>query len=221
MGKPDEGEVAHWRHLLATKSRYVIGADEVGMGALAGPIFVSAVLVDSRWWHEEVKDSKRYNKTTKLTAHQKRVHVLNTAIKPAAIHMATACMSSQKLDKIGIDEAWMLLMRRVILECLQYFPDATVIVDGSSSRGLPGRVTALPKADNIVAAVSAASVRAKTARDALMQRAGDVYPAYGFETNAGYGSDEHMSAIREFGLCPLHRRSYAPIRDYLRMHPRE
>lgn len=215
--KPDEGEVAHVRHLLASKSKYTIGVDEVGMGAWAGPVFVSAVLIESTWANPLVRDSKAYKDSKKgLTAHDKRQNVINTEILPAARHIAVAGMSSAKLDKVGIDHAWVILTRRVILECLLLVPDAVVVVDGERSNGLPGRVQAMPKADHIVPAVSAASVFAKVTRDALMRRVSKLYPHYGLETNVGYGTTEHEAAINRVGLCPLHRRSYGPIENYVR-----
>ena len=212
MSKVDEGEVAHWRHLLASKSEYVIGCAEVGMGAWAGPVYVAATIFKSTWGDPRVKDSKRYSG---VNAHEKRHNVLRDVIRPNAAHMAIACMSAEKVDKNGIDDTWMILMRSVILECLSVVPDAFVVVDGSSVRGLPGLVMALPKADNIVPAVSAASVYAKVIRDALMKRADVVYPQYGFESNVGYGTLVHETAINNTGLCPLHRRSYGPIKNYL------
>lgn len=214
--RPDEGEVAHWRDLLASRSPYVIGCDEVGMGCWAGPMFVAATLYRSDWSDPRVKDSKRYSGQH---AHQQRTAVLRDVIRPTALHIETACMSAPKLDEVGIGEAWMILMRRAILGCLQVSPNATVVVDGDNIRGLPGssgQVVSLVGADNIVASVSAASVVAKVTRDTLMRRVGPLYPQYGFERNVGYGSAFHEKAIETYGICPLHRRSYAPIRRFIK-----
>jgi ribonuclease HII len=213
MSQTESPEVGRVLHLLASRSKYVIGIDEVGMGALAGPIAVGAVVTKVGWFHELVKDSKKYTSGKKATAHQKRLRVLEEIIKPQVEYYCHIKMTSHELDEHGIRDAWLRCLWVVATKCLKLYPDAVVVVDGSSTGSVPTpNVLAIPKGDSLVPAVSAASVLAKVERDKVMQVANEIYPEYGFGHHVGYGTEEHMVALREHGPCPIHRRSYAPIK---------
>lgn len=201
------------RHLLASRSEYVIGIDEVGMGALAGPIAVGAVVTRVDWSNEHVKDSKKYSDNKLATAHEQRSIVLDTIIKPQALFYCHVKMPSDELDQLGIRGAWERCLWKVATKCLERYPQAVVVVDGDTIGSVPTpNVIALPKADSLVAAVSAASVLAKVERDKVMHLLDEIYPHYGFANHMGYGTQEHMLALSVHGPSPIHRHSYGPIK---------
>ena len=213
VAKVDDLEVTRMRHLLASRSDYVIGIDEVGLGALAGPMVVGGVLAPVGWSHERVKDSKQYTNGKKLSAHGKRQSVLEEVIKPQVLYYCHIKMTSGNVDSLGIRDAWLRGVWLVATKCLSMCPGAVVVVDGESTGSVPTpNSIAVPKADTFVAAVSAASVLAKVERDRVMHMAHQIYPEYGFHNHVGYGTHEHMVALKEHGPCALHRRSYGPIK---------
>ncbi len=212
--KAENPEAARLRSLLASRSEFVIGIDEVGMGALAGPVAVGAVVTRVSWVHELVKDSKKFSDGKKSTAHEKRIKVLEEIIKPQVEFFFHVKMTSHDLDKYGIREAWMRCLWQVSTKCLKFFPDAIVVVDGDFTGAVPTtKALAIPKGDSLVAAVSAASILAKVERDKTMHLAHEIYPAYCFNSNMGYGTSDHMVALEEHGPSPIHRRSYEPIKS--------
>lgn len=208
-----EQEAARVRCLLASRSEYVIGIDEVGMGAIAGPIAVGAVVTKVDWGNEHVKDSKKYASSRNATAHEKRILALDSIIKPQALYYTHTLMESQQVDKMGIQDAWHRCLWLVSKKCLERYPNAVVVVDGVTAGSVPTpNVMAIPKGDRLVPAVSAASVLAKVNRDRVMMMLGRTYPEYGFEEHKGYGTEQHMVALEKHGPCPIHRQSYDPIR---------
>lgn len=212
--KGENPEIARLRNLLASRSEWIIGIDEVGMGALAGPVSVGAVVTKASWSHELVKDSKKFSDGKKTTAHQKRMKVLEEVIKPQAEFYCHVKMTSHELDEYGIREAWMRCLWQVSTKCLKFFPDAIVVVDGDFTGAVPTtKALAVPKGDSLVAAVSAASILAKVERDKSMHIAHEIYPEYGFVSHVGYGTKDHMVALEEHGPSPIHRRSYEPIKS--------
>ncbi len=213
MSASEDPEVARLRNLLASRSEYIIGIDEVGMGALAGPISVGAVVTKVSWSHELVKDSKKFSDGKKATAHQKRQKVLEEIIKPQVEFYCHTKMTSLELDELGIRGAWLRCLWTVSTQCLKFFPEAMVVVDGDSTGAVPTpKVMAIPKGDSLVPAVSAASILAKVERDRVMHLAHEVYPAYNFLANVGYGTKDHMVALEKHGPSLIHRRSYEPIK---------
>lgn len=213
MAKADDPEIARVRNLLASRSNYVIGIDEVGMGALAGPVVVGAVVTKVDWFHSRVKDSKKYSNGKNLTAHDTRSKVLETIIKPQVEYYCHIKMTSHDLDIYGIREAWLRCLWVVATNCLKIYPGAVVVVDGNSTGSVATpNVLAIQKGDNLVPAVSAASILAKVERDRVMHMIHELYPEYGFRSNVGYGTTEHMVALEKHGPCPIHRRSYGPIK---------
>jgi len=217
MTKVDDQEIARVRYLLASRSEWVIGIDEVGMGALAGPVAVGAVVAKLGWAHERVKDSKVYTSGKKATAHEKRLEVLEEIIKPQVEFYCHVKMTSQEIDEFGIQEAWNRCLWVVSTKCLRVRPEAVVVVDGPNAGSVPTpNALAIPQADGLVPAVSAASVLAKVERDRVMHLAHEIYPEYDFLSNVGYGTERHMLALGQHGPCPIHRRSYAPVKKALR-----
>ena len=180
----------------------IAGVDEAGRGPLAGNVVAAAVILDPNKPIEGLNDSK------KLSA--KKREALAPIIKERALAWAIAEASVQEIDELNILQATMLAMRRAVLS-LSVTPDF-VQVDGNRLPVLPMSAEAIVKGDAKVAAISAASILAKTHRDAQMMQAAQDYPGYGFDQHMGYGTAQHLKAIEQLGVLPIHRRSFEPIR---------
>ena len=179
----------------------VAGVDEAGRGPLAGPVVAAAVILDPRRPIEGLADSKT------LTA--ARREALAREIRRHASAHAVAQADVAEIDALNILHATMLAMRRAV-EALGVAPDE-VLVDGNRCPDVACRVRAIVKGDRDIAAISAASILAKTVRDALLVELDAVYPAYGFAQHKGYPTPEHLAALARHGPCPEHRRSFAPV----------
>lgn len=196
-----------------TPAEFIMGIDEVGLGACAGPLVVCAAIFRKDWpGHSGVKDSKQYSGGGRK-AHEKRVIALKEHIKPVLIHQETECVSHSDIDSIGLGGAVEDAMRRLALKCSHRFPGCIVAIDGENRPYLQraAAVVALPKGDSLVPAISAASIIAKTTRDALMFMNDDIYPGYFFQDHVGYWTEKHKEALERLGPCPIHRRSYKNI----------
>lgn len=196
-----------------SSARYVVGVDEVGLGALAGPIYVVGAVFLKGWGDPEVKDSKKF---TGKNAHKNRHRVLVTKVLPAAVYHSVCTATIEEIDRDGVGAVLARLTKRAALNCVAAVDSAILVLDGLNHEltktGIQGtEVVELPAADGLVPAVSAASIIAKTARDELMMTFDLQYPWYDFNSNMGYGTPKHMAAIERMGICPLHRRSYSPV----------
>lgn len=178
---------------------FVAGVDEVGRGALAGPVSAGACIFGRDTAIVGLDDSKRLSAAAR---ERLSVEIVATAIACAVGHA-----SPEEIDTLGISAATTLAMRRA-LDALDVAP-AHVLVDGRPvDVGRPS--TAIVRGDATVRAIAAAAILAKVARDALMAELDTAHPGYGLAGNKGYGSAEHMAAIAELGPSPIHRRSFAP-----------
>ena len=186
----------------------ICGVDEAGRGPLAGPVFAAAVILNPKRPIDGLRDSK------KLT--QARRESLSGLIKRDALAWAIAECSEAEIDALNILQASLLAMRRAIL-ALTTVPDLALIDGNRCPLLLPTPVCALAiiKGDDKVHAISAASILAKTARDAALLRLHGIYPQYGFDQHKGYPTALHLARLREHGVSPVHRRSYAPVRALL------
>lgn len=180
----------------------VAGVDEVGRGALAGPVTAAAVVLPIDAVIPGLDDSK---KLTPARREELAAVIVDVSVTSRVSHVSPA-----EIDLLGIAGATRRAMTLSIAG-LDPCPDH-VVVDGLRMNVAQSE-TAVVKGDSCVASVAAASIIAKVARDALMRSLADQYPAYSFEINKGYGTSEHMSAIAEHGPCCLHRRSFAPCND--------
>ena len=178
------------------------GVDEVGRGPLAGPVVAAAVVLDPKRVPQGLSDSKAL---TALRREELFAEILKTA------QVGVASVSHTEIDAINIRQASLLAMCRA-LAALPCSPDLA-LVDGNDPPRLPCGVEAIVKGDATVASIAAASIVAKVFRDGLMRRLGDLYPAYGFETNAGYSTAAHLAALADHGPCPFHRKSFSPVRQ--------
>jgi ribonuclease HII len=179
----------------------VAGIDEAGRGPLAGPVVAAAVILDPRRPVAGLRDSK-------VLAPLRREE-LAIQIRERSIAWATGSADVAEIDAINILQATMLAMRRAV-EALGVVPEEA-LVDGNRCPPLACRTRAIVKGDRDIAAISAASILAKTTRDALLVELDRVYPQYGFAQHKGYGTPEHLAALERHGRCPLHRRSFAPV----------
>ena len=176
----------------------VCGVDEAGRGPLAGPVCAAAVILPRDLQIEGLNDSK------KLT--DKRRRVLFDVITAQAVSYGIAFASEQEIDEINILQATFLAMRRA-LDQLSVRP-AIALIDGNRETdfGLPVRT--IVKGDSLSANIAAASVLAKVTRDDFMLEQAQRYPQYGFDVHKGYGTRAHYEALRQYGPCPIHRRSF-------------
>lgn len=180
------------------------GVDEAGRGALVGPVIAAAVILDEAVDIPGLADSKLLG--------ARRREQLAMLIKARARAWAIGRADHLEIDILNILEATMLAMARA-LRGLKVAP-RHVLVDGNRRPRARGEVTAIVGGDRRVACISAASILAKVARDAEMQELERRYPGYGFATHKGYATRQHLHALAELGACPLHRRSFAPVRRY-------
>jgi ribonuclease HII len=178
------------------------GVDEAGRGPLAGPVTAAAVMLDPAWPIDGLRDSKKLGGAARER--------LADAIRERAAAWCVAEASVEEIDRLNILQATMLAMRRAVAG-LAIAPDE-VWVDGNRCPEWPWRSRAVVKGDDRVAAIAAASILAKTARDRFMRRLHDDYPAYGFDRHMGYGTADHLAALQAHGACPQHRRSFAPVK---------
>ncbi len=189
------------RECLARGYRAVAGVDEAGRGPLAGPVVCAAVILPT----EEEKRIFGINDSKKLSA--KKRELLAEQIKERALAFSVVEVDEHTVDEINILQATRLGMKRAV-ESLSVCADL-VLVDGNMTLDLTVPQRSIVKGDALVCSIGAASILAKTYRDALMKRYDLEYPVYGFAKHMGYGTAEHIRAIREYGLCTIHRRTFA------------
>jgi ribonuclease HII len=183
----------------------VCGVDEAGRGPLAGPVFAAAVILDPSKPIAGLRDSK------KLSA--SRRDQLAMLIQRDALAWSIAQCSAAEIDELNILQATMLAMRRAI-EGLSVVP-TLALIDGNRCPVTTVRTEAIIKGDDKVVEISAASILAKTARDTLLREMHTRYPQYGFDQHKGYPTALHLARLREYGITPEHRRSFAPVRELL------
>lgn len=185
---------------------HVAGVDEAGRGPLAGPVFAAAVILDATQPVSGLMDSKALDET--------RRNELALEIREKALAYSIASASVEEIDHLNILQATMLAMKRAC-DGLKISP-CQALIDGNrvpAGLGCPGH--AIIKGDATVAAISAASILAKTARDAVCLSLHERYPEYDFARHKGYATRAHLALLEQHGPCPAHRRSFAPVRRLL------
>jgi ribonuclease HII len=193
-----------------SKADYIVGTDEVGYGALAGPFVVGCVVAPKGWTWPGLRDSKKLSPAV-------RERIDSELEGKVFFHHEK--MLARQIEKLGPLEALKLAHVRAIRRALQSFPNALVVVDGDFHFREVDCIT-LVKADTVVPAVMAASIRAKVLRDRYMLGLHQVYPSYGFNEHSGYGTEQHVSIIRAIGGSAVHRRNYKPWKDMLKAKDR-
>lgn len=182
----------------------IVGVDEVGRGCWAGPLVAGAVLLEG-----PIKGLRDSKKLTKLQREK-----LDVQIRKRAVAFGLGWVTPTELDAVGLTQAVRLAMQRAVAELTVEYDQ--LIIDGNYNFLAEDlKATCLIKADDVIPAVSAASILAKVARDRYMIEAAEKYPGYGFESHVGYGTSAHDSALKLLGTCDLHRQSFAPIQSLL------
>jgi len=179
----------------------IAGVDEAGRGPLAGPVVAAAVILDPARKIRGLRDSK-------VMTHEQRTDVA-AEIRARAIAWASAASDVGEIDTLNILRATLLAMRRAV-EALHIQP-LEALIDGDHCPQLRCPVYAIIKGDRDVPAISAASIIAKTTRDAMLVALDLEYPMYGFARHKGYGTPEHLAALDLHGPCPAHRRTFSPV----------
>jgi len=191
--------------MRAMPERLVCGVDEAGRGPIAGPVFAAAVLLDPRRRIAGLTDSKL------LSAPQREA--LAHAIRDSALCWAVGSASVEEIDRLNILQATLLAMRRAV-QALAVAPHEAWI-DGNQCPPLACTARAVIGGDRRVRQISAASIIAKTARDAEMRHLHERFPHYGLDQHKGYATAEHLARLARYGACEIHRRSFAPVRQML------
>ncbi len=182
---------------LETGCKYIAGVDEVGRGPLAGPVVCASVIMDLSNIIEGIDDSKKLS-------HKKR-ELLFEKIIENAVSYSIQQISPEEIDEINILQATKKCMKNAVMG-LDVQPDV-VLVDAVNLE-IPYKTEAIIKGDLKSYTIGAASILAKVYRDRLMKEYSQIYPQYGFERNAGYGTKEHIEKIKEIGPCQIHRKTF-------------
>ena len=203
-------EIRGWRN----GCRHVAGIDEVGRGPMAGPVVAGAVILDPQYarnWWSELRDSKT------LTAAQ-RARLAERLHADAQAVVATGLASHEEVDDLGLLNATKQAMLRA-LDALPCTPDL-LLIDAVllPEYGGGAEQRSLIHGDGLCLSIAAASIVAKVERDRLMDQYDRTYPTYGFASNRGYCTHSHLQALDRHGPCPIHRRSFAPVRAYIERH---
>ena len=202
MGKiwNKEEKLQYENALLNKGYQYIVGVDEVGRGPLAGPVVCAAVIMpfDENLIIEGIDDSKKLS--------EKKRELLSEKIKQTALAYTIIETDEKTIDEINILEATKLGMKRAV-ESLSLPPDI-VLTDGNMTLDIDYPQQSIIKGDSLSYSIGAASIIAKVHRDHLMDEYAKDYPEYAFAKNKGYGTAEHINAIKEYGLCPIHRKTF-------------
>jgi ribonuclease HII len=188
---------------------HVGGVDEAGMAPLAGPVVAAAVILPQRYRLRGLDDSKLLDAETRER--------MALDVKRDAVAWAVGMAEVEEIDRLNIYHAGLLAMRRALL-ALQLLP-SFVLVDARRIPDCPVPQRGIVHGDALSMSIAAASVVAKTTRDALMCQFDAQYPGYGFAAHKGYATEQHESALRALGACPIHRRSFTPVRLALGLIP--
>ncbi|MBW0454369.1 MAG: ribonuclease HII [Candidatus Kinetoplastibacterium crithidii] len=181
------------------------GIDESGRGSLAGPVYAAAVILDDKHPIRGLADSKLLNKNKR--------EQLSVIIKEKSLSWAIGIASAEEIDNLNILQATLLAMRRAVLGLSK--KPSIALVDGNISPYLDCPVKTIVGGDRLVQSISAASILAKTERDAEMLRLHLQYPHYGFDQHKGYCTSQHLRLLRLHGPCIFHRKSFSPVREVI------
>lgn len=204
QASPEGDTFAIERFLLSQGYATVAGTDEAGRGPLAGPVVAACVILPPHCEYQQFQDSK------KLSAKVREELAHHLVVLEAQI--GVGIVSAAEIDRLNILQASLLAMKKAV-EGLPASPDF-LLVDGKFTVPMSLPQQALVKGDSRSASISAASIVAKVTRDAIMEQYHLEYPRYNFARHKGYPTAEHRRVIREIGPCPIHRKSFGPVRDW-------
>ena len=180
----------------------VAGVDEAGRGPLAGPVVVAAVVLNPERLIDGLDDSKKLN--------EKRREELFPLIIERSLAWSVVAIEPAEIDRINILQATLLGMQQAVGQLLP--PPSLALIDGNQAPQLDCAVRTIVQGDSLEPAISAASILAKVTRDRLMKKLHFDYPDYGFDRHKGYPTADHLARLARYGPCPIHRRSFAPVR---------
>jgi len=195
------------------------GVDEAGRGPLAGPVVAAAVVFERSFVEAEELRALHGLTDSKRLSESKRNHFFALLKASASVAIGVGKAEVEEIEELNILQATHRAMARAVEALPQ--PPVHVLVDGLPVKGLPCPSTAIIRGDSLSLSIAAASVVAKVTRDAIMRELDAVYPHYGFAKHKGYGSAAHMQALLEFGPCPVHRRTFRPVREALEIRERQ
>lgn len=212
----DRAEERRLRRLLRYENelweqgvQFIAGVDEAGIGPLAGPVVSGAVILPRSYKLRELDDSKQLDQGTRES--------LARRIKEDAVAWSIGIAQVEEIDQLNIYHAGLLSMRRAV-DCLKV-PPHYILVDARTIPGCAIEQRGIICGDRLSASIAAASIIAKTTRDALMAELDEKYPGYGFASHKGYSTPEHFRMLRNLGASPVHRRSFRPVREALGLEP--
>ena len=208
MQNPQKPTFSEEKILQAQGYRFIAGIDEVGRGALAGPVAAAAVILPLRikaGWLKLVRDSKQLSP-------EKR-EILSHHIHKVAVAIGIAMVSSEVIDKRGIVKATHLAMRRAVSQLSP--PAETLLIDYLHLPGVKLPQKGVTDGDSLCISIACASIVAKVARDRLMVELDKDYHGYGLARHKGYGTEEHLACLHRLGPCPIHRRSFSPVKEMI------
>ena len=200
---------------MAKNSKIIVGIDEVGRGPLAGPVLACAItqIVSHS---EGVERPKNLNgRDSKQLSPKQREEIYEILKKDPLVEWGIGRVEEKVIDKINIFQATKLAMEKAVLALEKKIgqPADRLLIDGNFGIGLARPQQSIIKGDEKILLISLASIVAKVERDRLMIKMHQKYPQYGFNQHKGYGTKQHIAAIEKFGHCPLHRQSFAPIKN--------
>lgn len=195
-------DLTHELQLRREGFRIIAGIDEAGRGPLAGPVTAGAVVLPEDYHHFTLNDSKKLS-------HKQRETLYAELTGDERVHWSVACVEAGEIDRFNILRATWRAMGAAFQQLSRRADIA--LIDGRPVQDFPGEHRALVKGDSLSLSIAAASVIAKVHRDRLMVDYAICYPEYGFEQHKGYGTAQHLAALRRHGPCPIHRRSFAPV----------
>ncbi len=186
-------------NLYKTGIKYIAGIDEAGRGPLAGPVVVGIAIMKPESFIEGINDSKKIS--------EKKREMLYDTITEEAVDWAVGIIDQNEIDKINILNATKKALHMAI-DNLKVKPDRILVdaLEHIDTCGIP--YTSIIKGDAKIYSISAASIIAKVTRDRIMQEYDEIYPQYGFTNHKGYGTAKHIQAIKQYGPCPLHRKTF-------------
>lgn len=197
------------RLLFAKGIKIIAGVDEAGRGPLAGPVVAAAVILPCEWYEKGLPVNLAGLNDSKQLSEEKRERFFGEICGAKDILYGIGIIEPQEIDAINILNATMKAML-VAISKLPVIPEH-ILVDGNRNIPVALPQTAIVKGDSRSFSIAAASIIAKVTRDKIMIEYDKKYPEYGFSSHKGYGTVEHLEAIRRFGACPIHRKSFAPL----------
>ena len=198
------------RECLANGYCFIAGIDEVGRGPLAGPVVASSAMFSSEVIKAGLPNSLKDVNDSKKLSEKKREHLFDVLNDFDGVDFGISIIESEEIDRINILQATHKAMSKSLIS-LENNPDH-LLVDGRPVKSLGKSQSAIVKGDSLSYSIGAASIIAKVTRDRMMKKFDLKFPGYGFSSNKGYGTREHLNALNDLGPCSIHRLTFAPIR---------